>query len=105
MLLLLTNSVYWLIKEAILHKGVSVVEIVSTCPVIYGKLNKKGNAADMLRWQKDNSMTVAEAQKATPEQKEGKIIRGILKQELQPEYCERYQALVDSLQKKEEVKK
>lgn len=93
-----------IIKEAIQHKGVSVVEIVSTCPVIYGKLNKKGTPADMLRWLKDNSMSMTEAEKASPEKKEGKIIRGILKQETPAEYCDKYQKLCDSLQPKEEVK-
>ena len=90
-----------LIKEAIMHKGVSVVEIMSTCPVIYGRLNKKGSASDMLRWLKDNSMTIADAEKATPDKKEGKIIRGILRQELRPEYCESYTKLIESLQPKE----
>jgi 2-oxoglutarate ferredoxin oxidoreductase subunit beta len=93
-----------IIKEAILHKGVSVVEIVSTCPVIYGKLNKKGNATQMLQWQKENSMSIKDAEKAAPDQKEGKIIRGVLHKVVQPEYCERYQALVDSLAPKEEAK-
>jgi len=93
-----------IVKEAIAHKGVSVVEIVSTCPVIYGRLNKKGNASDMLRSLKDNSMTMADAEKATPEKREGKLIRGILRQEVKPEYSVMYQKLCDSLNK-EEVKK
>lgn len=93
-----------LIKDAINHKGVSVIEIVSTCPVIYGKLNKKGSPADMLKWMKDNSVTLAEAKKLTPDKLEGKIIRGILKQDNNPEYCEQYRLLVERLQKTEEAK-
>jgi hypothetical protein len=50
-------------------------------------------------------MSCVEAEKATAEQKEGKLIRGIMVKEVHPEYCDRYQALVDSLQNKEEVKK
>jgi len=94
-----------IIKEAILHKGVSVVEIMSTCPVIYGKLNKKGSPSDMLRWLKENSITVTDAEKATPEKLEGKLIRGILRQVNKPEYCESYSKLIENLHNKEEAKK
>ena len=87
-----------IVRDAILHKGVSVVEIVSTCPVIYGRLNKKGTPAEMLKWQKENSITVAEAEK-NPEKKEGKFIRGILHQETPEEYCEKYQKLCERLTK------
>lgn len=88
-----------LVKEAIQHKGVSVVEIVSTCPVIYGRMNKKGSPADMLKWLKDNSMTLAESEKATPDKLEGKLIRGILRKVDQPEYSQRYIDLVEKLSK------
>ena len=30
-----------IIKDALEHKGFSVVEVVSSCPVIYGRLNKR----------------------------------------------------------------
>jgi 2-oxoglutarate ferredoxin oxidoreductase subunit beta len=101
-----------IIKEAIQHKGVSVIEVVSTCPVIFGKMNRKGTPADMLKWMKDNSVTVAEAEKLSgdkaiatgfiPAQVNGKIIRGILKKVETPEYCDRYKAVCDKAQHKEE---
>jgi 2-oxoglutarate ferredoxin oxidoreductase subunit beta len=94
-----------IIRDAIAHKGTSVIEIMSTCPVSFGKMNKRGNAATMLKWLKDNSISLAEAEKLEADKKEGKIIRGILHKEIQPEYCDRYQALCESLQKKEEAKK
>ena len=94
-----------IIRDAVQHKGTSVVEIMSTCHVSYGKMNKKGGPAEMLRWLKDNSITISESEKLEPEKKEGKIVRGILHKEIQPEYCERYQALCDSLQTKEEATK
>ena len=87
-----------IIRDAVTHKGVSVVEIVSTCHVSYGKMNKKGGPAEMLRWLKDNSLSLSEAEKMEPDKKEGKFVRGILHKEIQPEYCERYQGLCDSLQ-------
>ena len=94
-----------IISEAISHKGVSVVEIVSTCHVSYGKMNKKGGPAEMLRYLKDNSITLAEAEKLDADKKVGKIVRGILHKETSMEYCDKYQALCDSFQTKEEAKK
>jgi len=44
-----------LIKEAIEHPGFALVEIMSTCPVIFGRLNKKGGPAEMLATLRDNS--------------------------------------------------
>jgi len=92
-----------IIKEAINHKGVSIVEIVSTCPVIYGRLNKKGTPADMLKWLRDNSMTIAEAEKAEPDKRK-KIIRGILHHETPVEYCQHYQELCGKVQRNAEAK-
>jgi len=93
-----------IIKEAINHRGVSIVEIVSTCPVIYGRLNRKGTPADMLKWLKDNSMTVKEAEKTEPD-KHKKIIRGILHHQTPMEYCQRYHEMCEKAQNKGEVKK
>ena len=91
-----------IIRDAISHKGTSIVEIMSTCHVSYGKLNRKGGPADMLRFLKDNSVTIAEAEKLDPEKRAQKIIRGVLHKEIQPEYNERYQQLCDQLIKHEE---
>ncbi|MCK9329915.1 MAG: 2-oxoacid:ferredoxin oxidoreductase subunit beta [Candidatus Cloacimonetes bacterium] len=93
------------IKQGIEHTGISVIEIVSSCPVIYGKLNKKGTPADMLRWMKDNTITIAESQKLPPEKLDGKLIRGIFKQEIRPEYTDSYQKLIESTQVTKEAKK
>jgi len=93
-----------MIRDAIKHKGVSVVEIVSTCPVIYGRLNKKGTPADMLKWLQANSIPLKDVEKTEPEKLTGKIIRGILQQTTPPEYCQRYAELCEKVQKKAEGK-
>lgn len=43
-------------KQALQHKGFSLVEVISQCPTIYGRLNKMGNAIEMIKWQKENSV-------------------------------------------------
>ncbi|MFQ5879607.1 MAG: thiamine pyrophosphate-dependent enzyme [Dehalococcoidia bacterium] len=44
------------IVEALQHKGFAFVEIVSPCPVNYGRRNKLGEAADELRYYKEKTV-------------------------------------------------
>jgi len=87
-----------LIKDAILHNGYSLVEVISACPVIYGRLNKKGNASRMMEQMRDNSVSIKAIDKLPPDKVEGKIIRGILKQDTNlPEFTARYAQLEENL--------
>ncbi len=38
------------------HKGFAFVEIVSPCPVYYGRRNRLGEAVDELRYYKENTV-------------------------------------------------
>lgn len=87
------------IIKALEHKGFSLVEIMSTCPVIYGRLNKKGSPAKMLEWLRDNVIAENRYHSLSEKEKEGKIVRGIFVQETKPEYTAVYDELVRSLQK------
>jgi len=93
-----------LLKEAINHSGYSVLEVISACPVIYGRLNKKGNASRMMEDMRDNSISIKAIDKLPPEKVENKIIRGILKQDTNiPEFTARYAQLVESLRDKKDM--
>lgn len=94
-----------IIKKALEHKGFSVVEVVSACPVIYGRLNKKGGGPEMMMHMRDNSVPLKATEKMTPEQLEGKIVRGIFKQVNKLEYCDAYANLMSQFNVKEEAKK
>lgn len=89
-----------MIKKAVSHNGFSVVEVVSACPVIYGRLNKKGGAPEMMTEMKENSITLKGIDKLPADKKEGKIIRGIFIDEKRPEFNDKYQQLVDHLKEK-----
>lgn len=39
-----------IISDAMAHRGFAFVEVVSDCPVYYGRYNKIGEGADMLTW-------------------------------------------------------
>lgn len=90
-----------MIKEGLEHPGFSMIEVVSACPVIYGRLNKKGGAPEMMKNMRDNSIPLAAVDKLPAEQVEGKIIRGILRRDQRPEYSQEYGKLIQRVQAKE----
>jgi 2-oxoglutarate ferredoxin oxidoreductase subunit beta len=79
-----------------MHKGFSVVEILSQCPTYFGRKNKVGGAVDMLEYFKDQTTPIGSKAKAeNPEL----IERGIFVQEERPEYCSEYGKIIDRARK------
>ena len=83
------------IEQAIRKNGFSVVEAVSYCHTTFGRINKLGTAVDMMRMLKDNSINSVAADKLTPQQRAGKIIRGVLCDLDKPEYTALYDQLIE----------
>lgn len=84
-----------IIKQAMLHKGFSLVDVYAVCPTYYGRKNKKGDAVEMLKWQRDNLIPMNRFNVMTPEDLAGKKPIGILAENDFPEYSEEYQKLID----------
>lgn len=85
------------IEQGLQKKGFSLIEVLSPCPTAYGKRNRLGSGADMIAWQKDNTIPVAKAQKMTEAELAGKIVTGVFLDRDEPEYIEKYTALVSRL--------
>ena len=83
-----------LIAKAINHRGFSLVEAITACPISYGRQNKMGSAANMIKWQRDNAVMVEAMAKMKPEQIAGKFPIGILHQQESPEYVSEYQKVI-----------
>ena len=83
-----------LIEKALQKRGFSLVEAVSYCHTGYGKLNRLGSAADMMRSLKDNSMTLEAAARLTPEERQGKLLRGVVVDRDLPEYTDLYSGVI-----------
>jgi len=92
------------IKKALQHKGFSFVEIISQCPVLYGRLNGMPDPRDMLLWQKEVAVPLAKAKNMSPEELKGKIITGIFRDQERPEYTEQIYLLSERVRKKTEGK-
>jgi 2-oxoglutarate ferredoxin oxidoreductase subunit beta len=80
-----------MLGQAIMHKGFSVVEILSQCPTYFGRKNKLGSAVNMMEWYKNNTTPIgSKARQAHPDL----IERGIFVQEEKTEYCQEYDKIV-----------
>jgi len=79
------------------HKGISIIETMSTCPISYGRYNKIPDPGDMMIYLKDHAVTVAQAAKMTEEELDDKFIVGEHVCIDKPEYTEEYDRLVQSL--------
>ncbi|MDF2874428.1 MAG: korB 3 [Sporomusa sp.] len=88
-----------LICQGIQHKGFGIVDAITACPISYGRQNKLGSAADMMRWQKEHGVALSAYDKLPDEEKAGKFPLGMLYQAQAPEYTEEYDKLTAKVRK------
>ena len=80
-----------ILGQAIIHKGFSVVEIMSQCPTYFGRQNRLGSAIDMLENFKKNTTSIgSKAKQKNPDL----IERGVFVQKNMPEYCSEYDKII-----------
>ncbi|MDP8231870.1 MAG: thiamine pyrophosphate-dependent enzyme [Candidatus Zophobacter franzmannii] len=92
-----TMELQKMIVDAMNHKGFSIIDVISACPVIYGRMNKKGGPPEMMQAMRDNTVLNTATAKLPPEKLEGKTIRGVFKNVQCPEYCEQYAKVVEKI--------
>ena len=85
-----------IIKQAILHEGFSVVEILTQCPTYFGRKNRVGSASDMMELYKKNTTPIGSKAK---QENPGLIERGILHEVEAPEYCNEYDKIITAAMK------
>ena len=85
------------IKKALQHKGFSLVEIISQCPTIYGRLNNMGSPVEMLKWQRNNAIPLEKVRDRWSDEagffKEelgGKFLTGVFVDKKAPEFVSEY---------------
>ncbi len=83
-----------IMKKAILHKGFAFVDVYSVCPTYYGRKNKKGDAVEMLKWQKENLIPAGRFYNMKESDRAGKKVIGILSYNDYPEYTEEYAKVI-----------
>ncbi len=66
------------VREALVHKGFSLVEVMTQCPEQYGRWNKSGAPFDMLQWQKEHAVRVEQAARMPAAEMADKFVIGEL---------------------------
>jgi 2-oxoglutarate ferredoxin oxidoreductase subunit beta len=92
-----------LIKRAIEHRGFSVVDVLTQCPIFYGRLNRLGDPYKMVHRFKEITVPLPEAREMSQKELEGKIITGEFRHEERPEFVEAYLELVRRAREGERV--
>ncbi|HWT82389.1 MAG TPA: thiamine pyrophosphate-dependent enzyme [Candidatus Methylomirabilis sp.] len=75
-------------KKAIQKKGFAFVEVLSQCPVEFGRKTGIGNAVQMLEWYKTKSVSVTRAKDMSPKELADRIVVGELVDIEKPELME-----------------
>ena len=81
-----------LIAGGIAHKGFSVIEVLTPCPVQFGRRNDSAVPADMFRQLQEMTVTERQAE-LRPKAAEGKLVRGVLLEVDRPEFVSEYEAM------------
>lgn len=87
------------LKEAMNHRGFSLVEAISICPTYYGRKNKKGSAVQMMMHLKESFVDFKKAESMSDEDLIGKKTMGKYDIPQRPEYTDLYQEIINSLSK------
>lgn len=88
-----------LLKKALNKKGFSVVEMISDCPISYGRMNKIKTPNEMLKWIKEISVSEKAWQNLSEEERKGKFVIGEFLDVEKPNYLELYDKMVEKAQK------
>jgi len=70
------------IQKALQHRGFSFIDVVSTCPVHYGRRNKLKTPSAMIQHLRGNSVSVEKASALSAEELKGKVLIGEFRAEL-----------------------
>ena len=78
------------------NQGFSFIEAMVQCPTAYGRKNKMGSAADMLKWMRDNAVMKAAWDKLSAEKKtDEKFPIGLLYQAAAMDYDTAYDQVIE----------
>lgn len=90
-----------LLQKALLHKGFAVVEVFTTCPTYFGRLNDLREPYESLHYLREITMPLDELEQ---DKMEAELLTqlptGIFREELRSEYTALYRQLCERLQEK-----
>lgn len=91
-----------LIRKGIENRGFSLIECMVACPTHYGRYNKQGDAASMMKLMNAQSVPAEKAKNMSEEELEGKIVTGVIVNRPRPDYYTLYKQIIDEQMQKYE---
>ncbi len=88
-----TRILEQLIGRALEKKGFAMVEVIAQCVTYGGRWLRLDSSVEMMKWQRDNSITVEKAKELGEAELKGKIVIGVLVNKERPTYHEEYKRL------------
>ncbi len=82
-----------MIKEAILKKGFSFVEVLSPCPTHYGRRNKMAQPVAMMEWLKEKGVNQKRFDQLKLEEKKDYFLIGKLVERNDPDFNSQYEEM------------
>jgi 2-oxoglutarate ferredoxin oxidoreductase subunit beta len=80
-----------LMGQAIQHRGFSVLEVLTQCPTHFGRRNRVGDAVDIMKTYKNNTVRIGSDKK---QENPDLIERGVFVKKELWEYCREYDRLI-----------
>lgn len=90
-----TTELDKLIQRAIFKKGFAVLDVISHCHTLYGRLNKMPTSTQMMEWEKEHTVSQAQAAKMSSEELKDKFVTGVIHDIDIKEYNEIYQKVIE----------
>jgi 2-oxoglutarate ferredoxin oxidoreductase subunit beta len=87
------------IKKALTLQGFRYIEAVSQCPTAFGRRVGFKDAGEMLKWFKENAVTIKQAEKLREEDLTGKIVVGEFVHRQRPTLVETIYEVIEEAQK------
>lgn len=83
------------IAKGLAHKGFSVIDAMSDCTSLYGRLNKLGDVASMMKRWADIAVPVSKAKSMSGEELKGKVLYGeFVNTDERMEYTDKYAEVI-----------
>ena len=76
------------IKKALEMKGFRFIEVISQCPTAFGRRAGFKDAGEMLKWFKENAVSIEQAEKMSDEEASQKIVVGEYPRKMRPTLVE-----------------
>ncbi len=87
------------IKKGLDHNGLSMIEVISNCPTLYGRLNRMRDPVEQLKWQKEAAISLKAWEKMSRDERieaktQGRFPIGEFVTDMsRPEYTDLYEQM------------